>query len=115
MLEDDTKRLKKQRHTSKRIFERLRDEYGFAGGITGARHDLNSLATVIWRQFNEANSVDEIMSLLAAAFPDEVPAKIADDLNDLVEELLRKNLLMPAAMEPYLLQPAQPIRWPRNP
>ena len=34
MLEDDSKRLKKQRHTSKRIFERLRDEYGFAGGIT---------------------------------------------------------------------------------
>jgi hypothetical protein len=26
-LEDDTKRLKKQCHTSKRIFERLRDEY----------------------------------------------------------------------------------------
>ncbi len=34
ILEDDTKRLKKQRHTSKRIFEPLRDEYGFAGGIT---------------------------------------------------------------------------------
>ena len=34
ILEDDTKRLKKQRHTSKRIFERLRDEYGFTGGIT---------------------------------------------------------------------------------
>jgi hypothetical protein len=34
ILEDDTKRLKKQRHTTKRIFERLRDEYGFAGGIT---------------------------------------------------------------------------------
>jgi transposase len=34
ILEDDGKRLKKQRHTSKRIFERLRDEYGFAGGIT---------------------------------------------------------------------------------
>ena len=34
ILEDDTKRLKKQRHTSKRIYERLRDEYGFAGGIT---------------------------------------------------------------------------------
>ncbi len=34
ILEGDTKRLKKQRHTSKRIFERLRDEYGFAGGIT---------------------------------------------------------------------------------
>ena len=34
ILEDDTKRLKKQRHTSKRIFERLRDEYGFTGGLT---------------------------------------------------------------------------------
>ena len=34
ILEEDKDRPKKQRHTSKRIFERLRDEYGFAGGIT---------------------------------------------------------------------------------
>ena len=34
ILEEDKERPKKQRHTSKRIFERLRDEYGFAGGIT---------------------------------------------------------------------------------
>jgi transposase len=34
ILEDDSDRPKKQRHTSKRIFERLRDEHGFAGGIT---------------------------------------------------------------------------------
>jgi len=34
VLEEDQSRPKKQRHTSKRIFERLRDEYGFAGGIT---------------------------------------------------------------------------------
>jgi len=30
----DRERPKKQRHTSKRIFERLRDEHGFTGGIT---------------------------------------------------------------------------------
>ena len=30
----DKDRPKKQRHTSKRIFERLRDEHGFSGGIT---------------------------------------------------------------------------------
>ena len=30
----DKDRPKKQRHTSKRIFERLRDEHGFTGGIT---------------------------------------------------------------------------------
>ena len=34
ILEEDKSRLKKQRHTSKRIYERLRDEHGFTGGIT---------------------------------------------------------------------------------
>ena len=34
ILEEDKDRPKKQRHTSKRIFERLRDEDGFTGKIT---------------------------------------------------------------------------------
>jgi len=34
MLADDRSRPKKQQHTSKRIFDRLRDEHGFTGGIT---------------------------------------------------------------------------------
>ena len=34
ILEDDLRRLRKQHHTAKRIFERLRDEYGFDGGYT---------------------------------------------------------------------------------
>lgn len=34
ILKDDKGRLKKQRHTAKRIHERLRDEHGFTGGIT---------------------------------------------------------------------------------
>jgi transposase len=34
ILEDDKSQLKKQRHTAKRVFERLRDEHGFTGGIT---------------------------------------------------------------------------------
>jgi transposase len=34
ILAADPDRPRKQRHTSKRIFERLRDEYGYAGGIT---------------------------------------------------------------------------------
>ena len=37
ILEEDQSRPKKQRHTSKRIFERLRDEYGFAGGYASGR------------------------------------------------------------------------------
>jgi transposase len=34
ILADDKVRPKKQQHTSKRIFERLRDEHGYLGGIT---------------------------------------------------------------------------------
>ena len=34
ILEDDLGRPRKQRHTAKRVFERLRDEYGFDGGYT---------------------------------------------------------------------------------
>ena len=34
ILEDDHNAPRKQRHTAKRIFERLRDEYGFTGQYT---------------------------------------------------------------------------------
>ena len=34
ILKEDKTRIKKQRHTAKRIYERLRDERGFTGGIT---------------------------------------------------------------------------------
>ena len=34
ILAVDEARPKKQRHTAKRIFERLRDEHGYSGGIT---------------------------------------------------------------------------------
>lgn len=43
ILEEDKDRPKKQRHTSKRIFERLRDEYGFAGGITIVKDYVNGV------------------------------------------------------------------------
>ena len=35
ILNDDKPRPPKQRHTSKRIFERLKEEHGFMGGYTG--------------------------------------------------------------------------------
>src|ERR1700720_4564443 len=37
ILEEDKSRPAKQQHTSKRIFERLRDEYEYGGGITIVR------------------------------------------------------------------------------
>lgn len=37
ILQADREVLKKQRHTAKRIFERLRDEHGYQGGYTVVR------------------------------------------------------------------------------
>src|SRR5712672_76205 len=37
ILEEDKSRPAKQQHTAKRIFERLRDEHGYGGGITIVR------------------------------------------------------------------------------
>src|SRR5262249_3529401 len=34
ILKDDRKAPRKQRHTARRIFERLRDEHGYTGGLT---------------------------------------------------------------------------------
>jgi transposase len=37
ILEDDKKAPRKQRHTARRIFERLRDEHGYEGGLTAVK------------------------------------------------------------------------------
>ena len=38
ILEDDKLRPAKQRHTAKRIFERLREEHGFSGGYSTVKN-----------------------------------------------------------------------------
>lgn len=45
ILEKDKKAPKKQRHTGKRIFERLRDEYGYEGGYTAVKE-----AILAWKE-----------------------------------------------------------------
>src|ERR1700761_7285562 len=44
ILADDKKAPRKQRHTSRRIFERLRDEHGYLGGLTVVKE-----AVATWR------------------------------------------------------------------
>ena len=45
ILKQDQKAPKKQRHTAKRIFERLRDEYGYAGKLTVVKDAVRA-----WKQ-----------------------------------------------------------------
>ena len=44
ILEDDKSRPAKQRHTSKRIFESVRDEHGYAGGLNLRRLSVFNLS-----------------------------------------------------------------------
>src|SRR3982074_3918954 len=48
ILRDDKSQPKKQHHAAKRIFERLRDEYGFTGSITIVKDYVAG-----WRQRTE--------------------------------------------------------------
>lgn len=43
ILADDAKAPKKQRHTARRIWQRLRDEHGFTGGYTTVKDAVRSL------------------------------------------------------------------------
>jgi len=45
ILKQDQKAPKKQRHTAKRIFERLRDEYGYEGKLTVVKDAVRA-----WKQ-----------------------------------------------------------------
>ena len=56
ILEEDKDRPKKQRHTSKRIFERLRDEYGFTGKITIVK-DYGIVTLTAWLRHGRCFSV----------------------------------------------------------
>ena len=49
ILEADRKAPKKQRHTAKRIFERLKEEHGFTGGKTVVEDAVRA-----WRQTQQA-------------------------------------------------------------
>src|SRR5438270_4707674 len=51
ILAQDKGRPKKQQHTAKRIFERLRDEHGFTGGITIVKDYVAG-----WRQRTQESS-----------------------------------------------------------
>src|SRR3546814_9602158 len=46
-LEEDLKVPRKQRHTAKRVFDRLRDERGFTGGYTRSEENTSELQSIM--------------------------------------------------------------------
>ena len=56
ILLGDKSRPKKQQHTAKRIFERLWDEYGFAGGIPEFRREVQHPSALSLLDFSSPRS-----------------------------------------------------------
>ena len=58
-----------------------------------AIHHLNPVGSSIWGLLAEPMSLDEIVDLLASAFPGQEREQIAADVSTLVHRLKSKNLL----------------------
>ena len=59
----------------------------------GSIHTLNAVAAAVWHALEEPRTLGELRSLFEAAFPDTDPARIADDLDALLETLERDGLV----------------------
>ena len=60
---------------------------------TGTVHHIDAIAMAIWRLLAEPQSVPEIATLLQEAFPETNRTTISRDLDDLIHDLLKNELI----------------------
>ena len=91
-LGDDVGQHRKQRHTAKRVFDRLRDEHGFTGGYTivkdYVRAELPHSGAAMWPGFPPRLTHHTISrTRAAAALPSVIGGPGADFMNEVRSEL----------------------------
>jgi len=67
--------------------------------VRGNIHALDPFASGIWRLLENPVSVNEIVAVFLAAFPDRQPKEIRRHVNRFVDSLARDNLAVSAATE----------------
>ena len=71
------------------------DDQGFLADRDGARiHQLNSIGAAIWSLLAEPATRMEMVDLLCSAYPELVPGQVESDVDGLLKDLMRKNLLL---------------------
>ena len=60
----------------------------------GAIHQLDATASAAWRALSEPKSLDELIVLFQAAFPDVPKRRIAADIKDLIAFLSKRHLIV---------------------
>lgn len=72
------------------------DTFLVAAGA-GTIHHLNPVGAAVWRQLEEPASLDDVLALLVAAFPDAPAGQMRDDVARLLNALEHEALIAPAA------------------
>lgn len=75
------------------IVKSLEDEVLLIDEVTDSIFNLNQMGTAVWNLLNEPRTIEEIVVVLQAAFPDISPEIIKKDTNRLLERLVDKGLL----------------------
>jgi hypothetical protein len=65
----------------------------------GSIHALNPMATAVWRALETPRSFRELCALFEAAFPDQDPKQIRNDLSALLKTLEKDGLVSHVAIE----------------
>lgn len=69
------------------------DQFFLADDAGAAIHRLNPTGSAIWELMTEPVTLDDIVAILSAAFPELDPVQLHGDVGGLLHELLQKNLL----------------------
>jgi Coenzyme PQQ synthesis protein D (PqqD) len=60
----------------------------------GAIHQLDATASAAWRALSEPKSLEELIALFQAAFPDAPKRRIATDIQNLLAFLGKRRLIV---------------------
>jgi hypothetical protein len=70
------------------------DEYFAVALGSGATHNLNKMASAVWRALAKPRTAEEIVLLFQAAFPDTPTRKMARDIAHLLANLEHNKLIV---------------------
>jgi len=74
----------------------LDDDLFLVDGENGEIYHLDRMAQAIWHALAEPVGQGEMAELFVAAFPEQDPARIRQDVETALAELIRRNLIVPA-------------------
>lgn len=60
----------------------------------GSIFNLNTVGAGIWRFVKEPRTLDEVVETVRAAFPDQPPGEVEDEVGELLEELEEEGLIV---------------------